>query len=302
VANSTHVPGKIYWLNTFFAKEEAGTAYLLHQAIVSPELADVLKLKLHEGRFLSANVPGDTFACVINQAAVKSIGLKKAIGSILYYPTHDRRVAFTVIGVVEDFNFKSLHHPIEPMIMTFMRMNIDGYIIVRIHTSNISKTLDAIKNTWDSFTTDYPFDYFWLNEDFNKLYSSERLTASVFSAFSLLSILIACLGLFGLIAYTAAQRTREIGIRKTFGASFGSIVQMLTNDTLRLVIISLFIAWPVAYLVIRQWLQGFTYHINMNYQDFLYSALIAFVIAMVTVSFQAIKAARKNPADAIRYE
>jgi putative ABC transport system permease protein len=301
VANSTHVPGKVFLVNAFFLKEKPNTPFLLNQAIVSPEIVKVLKLKLHEGRFFSASIPGDTFACVLNRTAVKVLDLKKTLGSVINF-TNDGRVAFNVIGVVEDFNFKSLHYPIEPLIMTFMRKNIDGYVTVRINTANVDKTLDYIHKTWDSFTKDYPFDYFWLNEDFNKLYSSERLTANVFSSFSLLSILIACLGLFGLIAYTSAQRTREIGIRKTFGATFGSIVLMLTKDIVRLVIISLFISWPAAYLLTRKWLEGFTYHINVPYQDFLYSAFIAFVIALATISSQAIKAARKNPADALRHE
>jgi putative ABC transport system permease protein len=302
VANTTHVPGKVYWNNAFFTEENPNTTHLLYQSIVSPEVAKVLDLKLYQGRFFSAIIPGDTFACVLNQTAVKSLKLQHPVGKTLYQPVGDKRIAFKIIGVVDDFNFKSLHHPIEPMVMTFMRRNIDGYVIVRIHTNNIDKTIDAIKKTWNGFTSDYPFDYFWLNEDFNRLYSSERLTASVFSNFSLLSILIACLGLYGLIAYTAVRRTREIGIRKTLGASFSTIVLMLTKDTIRLILISLLIAWPVAYFVIRQWLKGFTYHNNINYKDFIFAALIAFVIAMLTVSFQAIKAARRNPADSIRYE
>jgi putative ABC transport system permease protein len=302
VANTTHVPGKTYWNNAFFTEEDPNATYLLYQSIVSAEVAKTLNLKLHEGRFFSNSIPDDTFACVLNQTAVKSIKLKNPVGKLIYQPMDNKRIPFKIIGVLDDFNFKSLHHPIEPMIMTFMRRNIDGYVIVRVHTKKIDETLNAIKKTWNSFTPDYPFDYFWLNEDFNRLYSSERLTASVFSNFSLLSIFIACLGLYGLIAYTAVRRTREIGIRKTVGASFYAIVLMLTKDTMRLILISLLIAWPAAYFVIRQWLNGFTYHISMNYKDFLYAALIAFIIAMLTVSFQAIKAARRNPADAIRYE
>jgi putative ABC transport system permease protein len=302
VANSTHVPGKIYWNNAFFTATDPNTTHLLYQSIVSAELANVLKLKMHKGRFFSSNVPGDTFACVLNQTAVKSLNLKNPIGSRLYYPGGNKRIGFKIIGVVEDFNFKSLHHPIEPMIMTFMRRNIDGFVILRMHTGNIPKTLAGIKTLWNTYTSDYPFDYFWLDEDFNKQYGSEQLTASVFSNFSLLSILIACLGLYGLIAYTAVRRTREIGIRKTLGASSGMVVVMLTKDTVSLIAISLFIAWPVSFFVIRQWLGGFTYRINMNYQDFIYAAFISFVIAMLTVGFQAVKAARRNPAESIRYE
>ena len=302
VANSTHVPGKVYWNNAFFTDADPNTTHLLYQSIVSAELAEVLKLKMHEGRFFSSQVPGDTFACVLNQTAVKSLNLKNPIASRLYYPGGNKRIAFKVIGVMEDFNFKSLHHPIEPMVMTFMRRNIDGYIILRMNTKNIPGTLAAIKKLWGTYTPDYPFDYFWLNDDFNKQYGSEQLTATLFSNFSLLSILIACLGLYGLIAYTAAKRTREIGIRKTLGASSAMVIIMLTKDTVRLIIISLFIAWPIAYFVIRQWLKGFTYRINMNYQDFIFAALISFVIAMLTVGFQAVKAARRNPAESIRYE
>ncbi len=302
VAKATHIPGKGFMNNAFFPEHDLNKAYFLNQSIASDGFAETLKLKLISGRFFSKKHIGDSLACIINKAAETYLKLPSPIGHILYMPVKEKRIPFTIVGVVEDFNFKSLHYSIEPAIITNMRNNFDGYILVRLNTKDISKNIAFIKRTWEKYNVEYPFDYFWLNSDFNKQYNSEKLIASLFFAFSILSIFIACLGLLGLIAFTSLRRTKEIGIRKAMGASFYAIILMLIRDSIRPVIISLLIAWPLAYFAVQQWLHKYSFHIGTNYLDFLLSALIAIIIAILTVSFQAIKAAVKNPADSIRYE
>lgn len=302
VARATHIPGKGFMNNAFFPENDPNKTYFLNQSIASEGFAETLKLKLVSGRFFSKKHKGDSLACVINKAAETYLKLGSPLGHIIYMPRKEKRIPFTIVGVVEDFNFKSLQYSIGPAVITNMRNNFDGYILVRLNTREMSKNIDFIRKTWEKYNVDYPLDYFWLDTDFNKQYNTEKLIASLFFAFSILSIFIACLGLLGLIAFTSLRRTKEIGIRKAMGASFYAIILMLIRDSIKPVIISLLIAWPVTYFVVQQWLQKYSFHIRTNYQDFIYSAMIAVTIAILTVSFQAIKAAVKNPAESIRYE
>lgn len=303
VGNSTHIPGKNYWYNSFFKVPHGGNTYLLYQSLVSPEYAQALGLRMKQGRFFSRNNPNDSLGAVINESAVELMGIKHPVGTRIYVPVSSRvRQRLTIIGVVKNFNFKSLHFKVEPLIMTKMHSNLEGYIVVRLNTKDIPGTISAIAQKWDEYTSDYPFEYFWLADDFARLYDSETHTASVFLFFSALSIFIACLGLFGLIAFNAAVRMKEIGIRKALGATFGEIVLMLTSDTFKLVGIALLFAWPASYILIRWWLQDYFYKIAINYFDFLWIAFAAALISFFTIFYQAAKAARVNPANAMRYE
>lgn len=303
VGNSTHIPGKNYWYNSFFKEKTFGNTYLLHQSLVSPEFADALGFKMAKGRFFSENEPLDSMAAVINESAAKHLGFTNPVGRKIYVPVKDNtRQQLTVIGVIENFNFKSLHFEVEPMIMTMMRKNIEGFIVVRLKTGNSYATIKQIQEKWDVYTSDYPFEYFWLKDDYARLFDSETRIASIFLSFSLFSIFIACLGLFGLIAFTAGMRMKEIGIRKSLGATFGEIVLMLTSDTFKLIGVALLFAWPASFFLIRWWLKDYSYSIPMNYFDFLWVAFAAVVISFFTIFYQAAKAAKVNPADAMRYE
>jgi putative ABC transport system permease protein len=303
IGNSTHIPGKGYWYNSFFKSPELGNTYLLYQSLVSPEYADALGIRMKEGRFFSKDIASDSLAVVINESAVKKLNLDTPVGAKLYIPVDNKkRQALTIVGVMKDFNFKSLHYNIEPMIMTMMHKNIEGYIVVRVKAKDPDKVIASIKNTWNKYTSDYPFEYFWLDRDFNRLYDSDNRIAAVFLSFSALSIFIACLGLFGLIAFTAGIRMKEIGIRKAMGATFGEIVYMLTYDMLKLHAIALLFAWPASYLLIKWWLMDYSYKIPVNYFDFIWVAIGAISISFLTIFFQAAKAARVNPANAMRYE
>jgi len=303
VGNSTHIPGKNYWYNSFFKQAQSGNTYLLYQSLVSPEYADALGIKMKEGRFFSKDIATDSLAAIINESTVEKLDLKNPIGARIYVPVNKNvRQSLTVIGVMKNFNFKSLHFKIEPLIMTMMFKNLEGYIVVRLNTKDFKGTIASIENKWEAYTSDYPFEYFWLEDDFAQLYDVETRTANIFLSFSIFSIFIACLGLFGLIAFAAGMRMKEIGIRKSMGATFSEIIYMLTYDTLKLIGIALLIAWPASYLLIRWWLVEYSYRIPMNYFDFIWIAIGATMISFITIFFQAAKAARVNPSDAMRYE
>lgn len=302
VANSTHVPGNVYWKNAFFHESDPNTTYLFNQSIVSDGYNDVLKLQMSQGRFFTKGNLADTSCCIINESAVKMLGLKNPVGTILFQPTGTTRREYKIVGVLSDFNYRSLHFAIEPMIMTCMQRNLEGYIVVRVSSADLPQTISFIKKTWEKYTPDYIFEYSWLSKDFDHLYDAETRTYSVFSTFTILSIFVACLGLFGLIAFNVSQRTKEIGVRKTFGASFGVILFMIMKDTVKLVLMSFVLAWPLAYILIHKWMSEFSYQVGIYIIDFIIAALMAVVIAMITISIQALRAASKNPVDALHYE
>lgn len=303
IGNSTHIPGKNYWYNSFLKEDEPYNTYLLYHSLVSTEFADALGIKMKEGRFFSKDVPSDSFGIVINESAAKMLHFDHPIGQTLQIPIErNKRENLTVIGVMENFNFKSLHFKIEPMAMTLMKRNVEGYLVVRIKSDDFSKTMQQIERKWDLFTSDYPFEYFWLDEDLGSLYSSEIRLSGVFSFFSFLSIFIACLGLLGMIAYTSNKRKKEIGIRKILGATNEEIMYTLGKDILRLFMFALIIGWPLSFFIIKWWLSDYSYRIPMNYPDFMLAAAGAFLVALFTISFQIIKSTSKNPSEAIRYE
>ena len=177
-----------------------------------------------------------------------------------------------------------------------------NFISFRIHPREISASIHHLQSNWRQFSPSYPFDYYFLDEDFARLHRADERLGKTFRYFAFLAIFVACLGLLGLAAYTAEQRTREIGIRKVLGASVGSIVLLLSKEFTRWVILSNLIAWPLAYLAMSQWLKDFAFRIELGVDVFLISAAIAFIVALATVSLQTIKAALSNPIDSLRYE
>jgi putative ABC transport system permease protein len=201
--------------------------------------------------------------------------------------------------VVKDFNFKSLHEPITPLLMV---LHPESGLIVKVKTVDISGLLSSIKQQWEKFNTEEPFTYTFMDELYNKTYSAEQKTGRILNIFAVLTILVACLGLFGLATFTAEQRTKEIGIRKVLGASVTQVTNMLSKDFIKLVLISCIIAFPISYWAMYKWLQDFAYRINISWTVFVLAALAASTIALLTVSFQAIKAAMANPVKSLRTE
>ncbi|MCK4979358.1 MAG: hypothetical protein KAS62_03130, partial [Candidatus Delongbacteria bacterium] len=191
---------------------------------------------------------------------------------------------------------------IDPLILLHPGSAWDQYLAVRIQPQNVAATLEFIEAKWNEFSGDQPFEYFFMDSFFDNLHRSEQRTGQFFTIFAALAIFIACLGLFGLAAFTAEQKTKEIGVRKVFGSSVRSVVFLLTKDFAKWVLISNLIAWPLTYYVMNKWLQNFAYRIQINIGLFIISGSIALIIAIITVSFHTIKVANSNPVEALKYE
>jgi putative ABC transport system permease protein len=205
-----------------------------------------------------------------------------------------------VIGVVEDFNFESLKGNIDGLCMVLGSSN--SLIAVKMNTPDTRKFVDAITATWNSFSPNQPVRFTFLDESYATMYADVQRMGSIFTGFALLAIIIACLGLFGLATYMAEQRTKEIGVRKVLGASISNITALLTLDFIRLVLLAMLIATPIAWLGMNKWLQDFAYRITINWWVFALAGILALLIAIATVSFQAIKAALTNPVKSLRSE
>jgi putative ABC transport system permease protein len=205
-----------------------------------------------------------------------------------------------VIGVVKDFNFESLHKPVEALLIGYTR---DGQTLsLKIDAAHIDQAIQHVKQTWASLAPDVPLEYSFVDESIGRQYGSEQKMEGIFYVFSVLSLLIACLGLFGLTTFVVERKIKEIGIRKVLGASISGIVGLLSKDFLLLVLISMLIASPLAWYFMNNWLQSFAYHIHIYWWMFLLAGLLAILIAFITISFRAIKAAMANPVAALRNE
>jgi putative ABC transport system permease protein len=264
---------------------------------VDHDYINTMGMNLVKGRNFSADMPTDySNAIIINQTLAKEFGFADPIGKRIQHPWH----AFEVIGIVEDFNFESLKQEIGGLCLVLG--NSPNIVSVKVNTSDMSRTIHSITGVWDRFSPNQPIRYTFLDESFARMYADVQRMGYVFSTFALLAIIIACLGLFALSSFMIVQRTKEIGIRKVLGASISNVVFILSKDFLILVVLSNAIAWPVAYYFMNKWLQDFAYRINMSLSMFVLSGGIALLIALATVSYQAIKAATSNPVEALRYE
>ena len=268
------------------------------------DFLDVFKLKLVAGRNFSKEFPRDPdTSVVITEKASQLLGYKTpqdAVGKTLIIPGFGGWKP-VIVGVVNDYHQLSLKKPLDPTILTCSLY--DGeYYSLRINTSNLPGTLENVRRSWATAFPGNPFEYFFLDDYFNKQYENERKFEKLFLVFAILAIIIGCLGLFGLSAYTASQRIKEIGIRKVLGASVQDITKMLSTDFLKLVVIAIVIASPLAWWAMNKWLEDFAYRINISWWVFAVAGIVALLIAMLTVSFQAIKAAIANPVKSLRTE
>ena len=260
------------------------------------DFLDLLNIKVLEGRNFSREMPTDLKGAVlVNQAMVNKMGWTHPIGKRILYGDWDAKV----IGVVNDFHYTSLHTSIDPLIIALAPTS-PGYLLVRVNTANLPATINYIQNKWKTFDPNHPIEYFFLDAFFNQQYRTEEKMLTIFGYFAALTIIIACLGLFGLTSFTAEQRTREIGIRKVLGSSVTDIVMLLSKDFALLVIIAIVLATPIAWYGMHQWLQDFAYRTPLSLWTFLLAGFFAMFIAMLTVSFQAAKAASNSPAKALK--
>jgi putative ABC transport system permease protein len=282
---------------------DPGSAINVQAWTVDENYIPTLGLKITEGRNFSQQFRTDSTGIIINEAAAKFLATNNLLNKKIYTLRDVQTKAlidYHIIGVVKNFNFSSLRDVVTPLIFFLGKDN--GNISVRINSTDIPNALTQIKNKWKAMAPSQPFDYSFMDEDFTKLYTTEQVTGHIFITFAVLAILIACLGLFGLVTYAAEQRVRELGIRKVLGASVKSIASMLSTDFLKLVIISAAIAFPLAWFAMNKWLQGFAYRVNISWWVFVIAGVLALLIALVTVSFQSIKAAIANPVKSLRTE
>jgi putative ABC transport system permease protein len=265
-----------------------------------------LGMRVLAGRNFSVDFPTDSSAAIINETAAKLLGFKNPLNETLYRPdgyASDGRFTskpYHIIGVVKDFNFSTMHDKVGPLIIELGENQ--GRIAMRINTRNIPALIRQVESKWKNMAPGQPFSYTFLDADFNKMYNVEQQTGKLFITFAVFAIFISCLGLFGLVTYAAEQRTKEIGVRKVLGASVGGIVAMLSKDFARLVLIACVIAFPVAWWAMNKWLQSFAYRTNISWWVFLVTGVVAITIALLTVGFQAVKAAIANPVKSLRTE
>jgi putative ABC transport system permease protein len=299
---SRSVPGLPFMDGTeIYPKNENGNGKEIHANIyhVDEDYLRTLGIKIISGRNFSKDFPTDSSAVVINQAMVRELGWNRTnpIGKTI---VRSGQQQIKVIGVVADFNYASAKQEIAPLMM--MLGNNYGGLVVKINTSDVKGFLSDLKKQWHHFNPEGALDYTFLDDNFAKLYASEIRTQQIFSAFAIIAIIIASLGLFGLSAFVIEQRTKEIGIRKVLGASVQNVLLLVSKDFLLLVGIAFLISVPVTWWAMHNWLQDFAYRIHIQWWVFLLAGSIAILISAFTISFQAIKAAIANPVDSLRSE
>ncbi|QEC65975.1 FtsX-like permease family protein [Panacibacter ginsenosidivorans] len=250
-----------------------------------------------EGRYFSKDMASDSAAAVINNTMATKLGLKNPVGQRI----ENGWQKFTVIGVMEDFNFESMRQDVTPLCLVLGNYN-SSIISVKISGADTKTAINYVSSVWKNFSPNQPFRYTFLDESFANMYADVQRTGSIFTSFAMLAVIIACLGLFALSAFMAEQRNKEIGIRKVLGASVSGITTMLSKDFVKLVLFSIVIASPVAWWAMSKWLQDFAYRISMSWWMIAAAALVAIVIALITISFQSIKAALMNPVKSLRSE
>jgi ABC-type antimicrobial peptide transport system permease subunit len=265
---------------------------------VSPEYISTMDMQLKAGRNFYPDIKTDSGNVIINETLAKLMTNKSAIGSTISRSGQN----FTVAGVIKDFVYGDPFKPSAPLILFPDTSNVNVLTIRLKASKDLSASLSKIEGVMKADNPGFPFEYKFVDQQFGQLFKTETLIGKLASVFSILAILISCLGLFGLAAYTAERRTKEIGIRKVLGASAQNLAGLLSVDFLKLVVISCLIAFPLAWWMMNDWLREYDYRITINWSIFLFAGLLAILIALITVSFQAVKAALANPVKSLRTE
>jgi putative ABC transport system permease protein len=265
---------------------------------VDTEFLDVLKIRVQQGRGLSSGLDNDnSYSVLVNQAMMKRLGWKDYKSGLIEIDT--KKVPVT--GIISDFHLRSLHNQIEPLVL-LMKKEKSDHLLIRVAGQNISAALDYIKSAFEEVNNGQPFEYAFLDQTFARQYEADERKSSLFLAFSVIAIIIACLGLFGLATFTSEQRRKEIGVRKVLGASIASVVTLLTADFLKLILIAILISVPIGWYVMKTWLQSFAYPTVLAWWIFVLAGLLSIAIALITISFQSIRTALMNPVKSLRTE
>jgi hypothetical protein len=299
VSAASTLPGKEFDSTIFLPEQPANYQETsLTYAWVDANFASTLGLRITSGRDFQPGSATDSAGCIINEAAAKRLGWADPVGKEL---TMGGQQPGKVLGVLADFHFQSLHHAVKPIVLKLSPWP-QGSVAVRLRPGQASEGVAAVQSAWKELAPTAPLAYTFLDDDFQKLYAAEGRMARVFGLFAMLAVFIACLGLFGLASFMAIQRTKEIGIRKVLGASVTGITGLLAKDFLKLVVVAIVIASPIAYFFIKKWLADFAYRIDIQWWMFAAAGAAAVAIAFLTVSFQSVKAALANPVKSLRSE
>jgi len=302
VSSSAWVPGdKI--TNWGFGAEGVEQGFSLNANLTDEGYVETMGMEMVSGRYFSKEFIADTGKIVLNETAVNLLELEDPIGKITYL-WGDRSLPYEVIGVVKDYHWESKHMEVRPHALMLLaeRFRNPYYLSVRIAGSDYQKIIKTLQKDWEKYVPAIPFEYEILDKHYDGIYKNEKQTRTLLTIFSVIAIMISCLGLFGLASFMAERKTKEIGIRKTNGATTSNILRLLSLDFTKWVLLANIIAWPLTWFAMKKWLETFAYRLEIPIWIFFVAGFLAFLIAMATVSFHAIKASRLNPGMSLRYE
>jgi len=305
VAAASHVPGETTFKNPFIPEGFADDqSQWMGEFNIDHDYLPTMGIEIVDGRNFSKDFTSDTdHAVLVNETAIDQFNWENPIGKKIEVITgDDNRIFLNVVGVVKDFHFESLHKKIEPIIITNTSYYDFNVLCIKIAPNNIKQATKLIEEKWSEIAPNSPFDYFFLDDSFDYQYREDERLSKIFSYFTFLAIFIACLGLFGLVSYTAEHRKKEVGIRKVLGASVVKVVLLLSKEFIKWIILANLIAWPIAYLFMNKWLQNFAYQTNLGLDIFILSGIAALMITLITVGYQSVKSALANPVKSLKYE
>jgi putative ABC transport system permease protein len=299
VTSATNRPTRVGNINPVYWEGRGPDQYETFKFVgMGFDYIKTFEMEIVDGRDFSREFQTDPQNYIVNEEAVKFMKLENPVGKL--FSIWDREGQ--ILGVVKNFHSRSLHNEFEPLVLVLTRNWPHNFVFMRIRSENTSQTLKDLGGIWKKFAPNHPFNYSFLDEDFEALYQTDQRTGTLFRYFTILAIFISCLGIFGLAAFTAEQRTKEIGMRKVLGASISNLVALISREFLILLTLANVIAWPVAYILMDKMLSNYAYRTSMSVWVFLLAGVLAYSIALITVSYQALKAARTDPVNALRYE
>ena len=302
---SNSIPGKRFMKSSFILSEMSSeNSFILDIVFVGADFIQTYDLELTRGKFFSSEIPSDSFTCVLNESAVRLLGLEEPVGKVLKMPRmkNGKQKEHKIIGTVRDFNYSSLERNIGPLVMFMMPVKWEGFITVRITGRNVDETIAFLKDKWEVYTQTYPFVSYMLQNELKSNYQIFEKTARIFSIFSIIALLVACLGLYGLMSFESNIRTKEIGIRKALGANNIKIITLLIRQTVVIIFMAAVLSCILTYVIALWWLKDYYYHISVNPVTFIYSTVIVLIIASLIIIVQTYFAALLNPGDALKYE
>lgn len=300
ISAASNVPGKLFNQNPIYTALDPQARTDASEQLVDVDFLDVMNIELVEGRSFIKDVPADLDAFILNETAVKQLGLKDPIGKEIVWERDGPELKGPIIGVVKDFNFQSLHEPMRPLLIR-LETNFN-YVVIKLSTDDFDATIKSIERTWKKFDDRFQFEFSFLDSQLNKLYSEEQNMVSVLNLFSLIGVTIACMGLLGIAALTFRQRTKEISVRKVLGATAANLTLLLLKDFTKLVLIAIALAVPLVWWVMNKWLENFSNRISVSPLVFVVTGLVLVLASWITLSVLTARTARVNPAETLKSE